>query len=202
VYLRALRPEVVTLNEVCRADVTTLAAALSTKAHVVAAFRPALDQETNAPVLCRNGQQYGIGLIARAAAGPVYGGTYPMQDPRDVEARVWLCVRSGRYVCSTHLSSTSPTIALAQCRYLLTRQLPALFGAHGSDPVVVGGDFNLESGRSPDATSCVPSGYAHADDGARQHVLAAGGWTVASVRTLDMKGTTDHPGLLVDLRAD
>jgi hypothetical protein len=63
------------------------------------------------------------------------------------------------------------------------------------DPVVLGGDLNLKSA----ARSCLPNAYRQADDGAAQHVATTGGFTIAARRTIGMDGTTDHPGLLVDL---
>jgi hypothetical protein len=65
--------------------------------------------------------------------------------------------------------------------------------------MVLGGDLNLRSGDSPDAQSCLPPGYRRADDGAVQHIVATTDFTVKSSRLISMDGTTDHPGLLVDL---
>jgi len=69
----------------------------------------------------------------------------------------------------------------------------------GAAPVVVGGDLNLGSGDSPDLRSCLPAGSALADDGGEQHVVATPEFLVDTSRTVDLRGTTDHPGLLVTL---
>jgi hypothetical protein len=64
---------------------------------------------------------------------------------------------------------------------------------------VLGGDLNLGSGADPDLRSCLPAGSALVDDGGVQHVVATPEFVVGGSRTIDMRGTTDHPGLLVTL---
>jgi endonuclease/exonuclease/phosphatase family metal-dependent hydrolase len=196
-------PDVVTLNEVCRRDVAVLAAALGGGQHVVAQFRPAVDRRTGGPFRCVNGQDYGIALLARVPAVPVqvFGGVYPAQDTNDPEERVWLCVHpsGGLYACTTHLASTSATVALAQCRYLLGTALPAMRSDAGYDPTVLGGDLNLGYRGSPDFRACLPAGDVHAGDGGVQHVIATPDVTVDTAGNIDMGGSTDHPGLLVTL---
>jgi endonuclease/exonuclease/phosphatase family metal-dependent hydrolase len=205
--IRADAPDVVTLNEVCRDDVATLRPALSAgrPGTVVSAFQAAVDRRTGHAFRCRNGAPYGIGLLARI--GPPYrayvtvAGVYPIQDTGDPEERAWLCLRVVRdfSTCTTHLASTDPVVALAQCRYLLGTSLPALGGGDRRPPTVLGGDLNLRPGRPPDIRSCVPKGYARLDDGGTQDVLASAGFAVASRRTINMNGVTDHPSLLVTL---
>lgn len=196
--IRSERPDLVTLNEICQADVATLEQAMPA-GPVVTAFRPAVDGRTSAAVHCRNGEEYGIGLLARTRLrATTYGGEYPMQDSDDVEHRVWLCIRTDRYVCTTHLDSVTPSVAYQQCSFLLRLALPHLLAEHGRESVVLAGDLNLETGHGPDPRTCIPTGYAHADDDARQHVVATD-YRIASSRTIDMRGTTDHPALLVDL---
>ena len=69
----------------------------------------------------------------------------------------------------------------------------------GAAPLVLGGDLNLGSGDSPDLKACLPAGSALVDDGGEQHVVATSEFVVESFRTIDLRGTTDHPGLLVRL---
>jgi endonuclease/exonuclease/phosphatase family metal-dependent hydrolase len=202
--IAAAAPDVVTLNEVCRPDVAVLAAAFGGGGkNVVAQFRPAIDRRTGGPFHCVNGQDYGIGLLARAPAAPVrvFSGVYPAQDTNDPEERVWLCVHpsGGLYTCTTHLASTSATVALAQCRYLLGAVLPAMRSDAGYYPAVLGGDLNLGYRGSPDLRACLPAGDAHAGDGGVQHVIATSDAAIADAGNLDMGGVTDHPGLLVTL---
>ena len=66
--IRAERPDVVTLNEVCRRDLSVLERAMSAMQHggvIASAFEAAGDRRTNRGYQCRNGQRYGIGLLAR-----------------------------------------------------------------------------------------------------------------------------------------
>ena len=206
--IRAERPDIVTLNEVCRDDVSLLEAALSDTNRggvVVSAFEAAVDRRTGGAFRCRNGQPYGVGLFARVRPPNhgyrTYGDVYPIQDTADPEQRVWLCLHAiaDFYACTTHLANTSTTVALAQCGYLLDTAIPAERTQGGQDPMVLGGDLNLRSGGSPDAQSCLPPGYGRADDGATQHIVATTDLTVRSSRSISMHGTTDHPGFLVDL---
>ena len=48
-------------------------------------------------------------------------------------------------------------------------------------------------------TQGVPSGSALVDDGRLQHVVATPEYAVESAKKIDMRRTTDHPGLLVTL---
>src|SRR6476620_9457895 len=61
--IRAQAPDLVTLNEVCRADVPVLERAMGGAAS--AAFQPARNRRTGGAVRCRNGESYGIALLSR-----------------------------------------------------------------------------------------------------------------------------------------
>jgi endonuclease/exonuclease/phosphatase family metal-dependent hydrolase len=205
--IRGKRPDVVTLNEVCRDDVGVLERAMSA-AHpgtkVASAFEAAADRPAHGPFRCLNGQQYGIGILARvpslASGHRAYRGIYPVQDPADPEERAWLCLEAADdlLACTTHTASTSARVALAQCRYLLDAAVPKITGRHGGE-VVLGADLNLLSGRPPGPQSCLPRGYHRVDDGARQDIVTSPGIVVRSRTVIDMGGTTDHPGLFVEL---
>lgn len=82
---------------------------------------------------------------------------------------------------------------------LLNTAIPALRTHDGSDPVVLGADLNLTDGQTPDARSCLAAGFIRTDDGARQHIVASDDFILTSSRSIDLHGTTDHPGLLADL---
>jgi hypothetical protein len=170
---------------------------------VASAFEPAGDPRTGRPLRCVNGQQYGIGVLARRSVknsgAPTYRGRYPIQDSSEPEQRVWLCVHAGVYACTTHASSTSPRVALAQCRYFMTVAVPQMIRRSGRGDVVLGADLNLVAGRAPGVQSCVPNGYRRVDDGSRQDVVMSDYFTPRSHSTVDMHGSTDHPGLLVEL---
>lgn len=207
--IRAVTPDLVTVNEVCRDDLTTLQQALAngTGAAVVAAvvstFQPALDRRTGGAFRCRNGQPYGIGLIVRRPPGSPASrsttGVYPTQDSGDPEERVWLCLDDTRILaCTTHLANTSLTVARTQCSYLLDTAIPAARARNTATPVVLGGDLNLRAGSS-DLRTCLPANDRSADDGGVQEVVATPEFTLTSRRSIGMQATTDHPGLLVTL---
>lgn len=203
--MRAHRPDVVTLNEICAGDVEALGAVLAwvfPGDTIVRAFEPAGDRRTGGPFACVNGEEYGIGLLARIA-GPrratvVDGGLYPDQDTNDPEERAWVCVHArGAYqACTTHLANTVPAVAFAQCRYLFGSAIPAMHTSAGYEPTVTAGDFNL-----PDrAQGCVPGdAYVRADDGSVQYVIATADHVLTATTPLDLQQATDHPGLLVSL---
>jgi endonuclease/exonuclease/phosphatase family metal-dependent hydrolase len=210
--IRAVTPDLITVNEVCRDDLTTLQQALANGAGaaidtgaasgVVSAFQPALDRRTGAAFRCRNGQPYGIGLIVRRPGSPASrsaSGVYPTQDSGDPEERVWLCMDDTRFVaCTTHLANTSLRVARAQCSYLLDTAIPAVRARNAATPVVLGGDLNLRVG-SAELRTCLPAIDRRADDGGVQEVVATPEFTVVSHRSIGMQATTDHPGLLVAL---
>jgi endonuclease/exonuclease/phosphatase (EEP) superfamily protein YafD len=183
--IRAQSPDVVTLNEVCRSDVDVLGAGFG-----ASAFRPALDRRTGAAFRCRNGEPYGIAVLTRRPMIGSEGGAYPRQNPADPEERVWLCVEtSGLAACTTHLDATNAAVARAQCDHLVDTVLPAR-----PAPAVLGGDFNLRS----EARRCLAAG-GRADDGGVQNVVVSAPFAITGVRRIDMRATTDHPGLLVTL---
>lgn len=201
------RPDMVSLNEVCREDVEVLKRTMSATfqgADVASAFKSADDRRTQSPYRCENGQQFGDGVVAvvpSAAYGSrIHSGVYPVQDLNDPEERVWVCIDLAPQFagCTTHTASTSTTVALAQCRYLLNSAVPTM--RHGDDvPIILGADLNLAAGGSPGPQSCLPRGYGRTDDGALQVVVVSPGDAVRSHSTIDMRGTTDHPGLLAEV---
>ena len=207
--IRAEPPDLVTLNEACQDDVTDLERALADAVPdgtVVSAFQPARDGRTGEPYRCRNGRQYGIGLISRWPSVPgttPNGGIYPAQDQEDPEERAWLCLDAAAdppvAICTTHLAYTKREVAGAQCRYLFDTVIAQIRARAGAAPVVLGGDLNLGNGDNPDLKACLPSNSALVDDGGQQHVIATPEYAVDDYKTIDLRGTTDHPGLLVAL---
>ena len=131
------------------------------------------------------------------------GGIYPAQDRDDPEERAWLCLDAAAAppvaVCTTHLAYTKREVAGAQCRYLFDTVIAQIRARAGAAPVVLGGDLNLGNGDSPDLKACLPSNSALVDDGGQQHVIATPEYVVDDYKTIDLRGTTDHPGLLVAL---
>jgi endonuclease/exonuclease/phosphatase family metal-dependent hydrolase len=204
----AERPDIVTLNEICSDDVSMLARTLKRAepgGRLISEFKAVAQPRAGRHVVrCRNGEAFGVGLLVHAGAPydgyTVAGGTYPRQDAADTEKRVWLCVHAiGHfYACTTHLASTSVTVALSQCRYLMDTAIPALRIHDRTDPVVLGADLNLRDSQRPNAQSCMPHGFVRTDDGGRQDVVASPPHAVSG-RSINMFGTTDHPGLLVEV---
>jgi endonuclease/exonuclease/phosphatase family metal-dependent hydrolase len=197
----AARPDLVTVNEVCRRDVTVaLAGAMAARwpeDDIVYLFAPALDA-TGAPYRCQNGDQYGNGLLARVAAGSrrvvdTRYGVFTAQAP-EREQRTFGCVdlASRLAVCVTHLTSVSQRVAATQCGVLVRGVIPALRRVWARAPVIVAGDLNLLGGTG----ACVPPAYSEAGDGGVQHVIGSPPIRFASVATLPMH-RTDHPALLV-----
>jgi len=189
--ISSTRPQVLSVNEACSGDVPRLRAAMgAAQAVFVAAQRP-----NGAPVTCVNGEQYGnIVLVAdELAGGPGVTGRYAAQDD-STEMRVWACLPAGGLsACTTHLSARSGTTALAQCRELMARA----DGYAATGPVVVAGDMNLRHGGSPNVQDCNRAGFYRKGDGSVQHVFATTSLAFVSGQTIDMGGTTDHPGWLV-----
>ena len=207
--IRAETPDLVTLNEACQDDVTDLERALADAvpdSTVVSAFQPARDGRTGEPYRCRNGRQYGIGLLSRWPSVPgsiPNGGIYPAQDQEDPEERAWVCLDAAAdppvAVCTTHLAYTKREVAGAQCRYLFDAVIAQIRARDGATPVVLGGDLNLGSGDDPDLKACLPPNSALVDDGGQQHIIATPEYVVDDHETIDLRDTTDHPGLLVTL---
>ncbi len=202
------RPGMVSLNEVCREDVGVLKEAMSATlpaAAVASAFTPAKDRQTQAPVRCQDGQEFGDGVLVVVSPPAVgshsYNSVYPVQDPNDSEERIWVCVDlATRFsACTTHTSSANTTIALNQCRYLLNSVVPQLSRRNGVGPIILGADLNLAARGSPSPQSCLPSGYQRTDDHGLQDVVVSPGIGIRSHSVIDMQGATDHPGLLVDV---
>jgi endonuclease/exonuclease/phosphatase family metal-dependent hydrolase len=207
--IRAEEPDLVTLNEICEDDVAIIERALAGGAGT-SAFQAARDARTGGPYRCRNGRPYGIGVVSRWPAVPgstPARGIHPTQDREDPEERPWLCldVAATRTAapavaaCTTHLAYTDRGVAVAQCRYMVGTVVAGVHGRGGTTPVVLGGDLNLGRTDSPDLRSCLPPASRSVDDGGQQHVVATPEFAVAGSRTVELRGTTDHPALLVDL---
>ena len=201
--IAAEAPDLVTLNEICRGDVSALRRVFETvhtERTVVSAFQAAGDRPSGADTRCRNGQPYGLGLLAHVETPDtphsVYSGIHPTQDLADPEERAWLCVDVALLACTTHLSATGHRVALSQCGHLLDTILPTISGRTGSGPAVLGGDLNLRADGDPDVRSCTPPGHSRVDDGARQHIVAVTGIALCCRSSVTMHGATDHPGLL------
>jgi hypothetical protein len=207
--IRNAAPDVVTLNEICSGDIAPLQAALAAAypgGTIVSGFKAAGDRRTNAPYKCKNGQDYGIGIIAHIpgtyAGHQVHSGLYASQDTGSAEQRAWLCIAATGtyYACTTHLTSTSGSIAMNQCKDLMNNILPSIRSAGGAAPAVVGGDLNLKFKGSPNAQDCVPGGTYRKGDGDVQHIMATTDLAFSSSRKINLNNT-DHDGWFVAMTA-
>ncbi|GAA5133440.1 endonuclease/exonuclease/phosphatase family protein [Pseudonocardia adelaidensis] len=202
--IRSETPDLVTLNEVCEGDVSALEGVLAGAvpgAEVASAFQAARDRDTGDAYRCRNGQPFGNGIVSRwpsVPGSPAGSGIYPVQDPEDPEERAWVCMEVAATpavgVCTTHLAYTDRDVTMGQCRYLFGTVVAGMRA-----PLVLGGDLNLGSDDGADLRSCLPSDSVSADDGDVQVVAATPEFVVADSRTIDLRGASDHPGLLVTL---
>jgi hypothetical protein len=187
--ITSTRPQVLSVNEACSGDVGRLQTAMGTSQAVFVAAQ----RRDGTAVTCTNGQQYGniLIVVAALAGGPATTGRYTAQDSGN-EMRVWACLPAGGVsACTTHLSASSGSVALAQCKELLGRAV----GLPG--PTVVAGDMNLKYQGSPNVQDCNPAGFYRKGDGDVQHVFASTSLAFVSGTKLSMSGTTDHPGWLV-----
>ncbi|GAA3817263.1 hypothetical protein GCM10022226_42440 [Sphaerisporangium flaviroseum] len=215
--IRAQWPDLVTLNEICEADVMETLFATMREIWpgdwVYSGFMPAYDRGRNAPYLCANGDEYGIGILGHVPAplyeevrvfGDVYPDSHegsPTQDTGSSEKRAWLCAYAvgNSYGCTTHLASSSGSIAANQCRYLMSGIVPGLWSSQGATkPSVMGGDLNLRFRGWPDAQACVPPGWFRKGDGDVQHVMATNDFAFDFTRKIDLR-RTDHDAWLVAL---
>jgi endonuclease/exonuclease/phosphatase family metal-dependent hydrolase len=197
--INSVDPTVVTVNEICERDLTTLASALGGIANAL--FEPVWNTRTSSVVRCANGDASGDAVLVSSdhPVQAVTSGRYSSES-NPAQARVYACVHAGPpgatfYACVTHLALNSAT-ALSQCRQLLGTIVPGFKAKVGVDaPAVVAGDFNL---RDP-AQGCLPSrAFSRTSDGAVQNVVAEEPLAPESSEVLPMRHT-DHPALVVRL---
>ncbi|MDG4765088.1 hypothetical protein O7632_13425 [Solwaraspora sp. WMMD406] len=208
IYL--LMPDLVTVNEVCLGDVTNdLTPAMAgawAGDWAFYVFMPAVTA-AGTPVTCTNGDEYGVAVIGHMPDSLYYGfdafgGHYGNQDSGN-EKRAFACLYAidHYYACTTHLTSDSEPIALAQCSELLTGVIPAIRAYEGVyRPTVLGGDLNLEYDTSDpeNVQNCVPSGYTRKGDGNVQHIMATNDTPFYDTDTYLMF-YTDHQAFLAKL---
>ncbi|MEU0884357.1 hypothetical protein ABZ345_37685 [Lentzea sp. NPDC005914] len=207
----ALRPNLVTLNEICADDLPEYLMPSLAEAWpedwVYYVFMPAIARDSGQPIKCSNQQDYGSAVLGRVPAAGYrgvngWGGRYTTQDSSN-EQRTFACAYAiGDHLgCATHLSAKSEPVALAQCRALLFDAVPHIRSVEGvSGKTVVGGDFNLQYDTSDpeNVQNCVPSGHVRKGDGDVQHVVFSN--DIAFVSTTKYGLTyTDHDGFLVRL---
>jgi hypothetical protein len=203
-------PNVVTVNEICSNDVAELQNYLGEawpKDYTYSVFMPAIDKRTSGAYKCKNGFLYGSAVLGRVAASKwkgieAFGGKYTSQDTSN-EQRIFACAAAtgDHFACTTHLSSSSEPLALAQCKALLFEAVPYFKSTSGSSgKTVVGGDFNLEydTNDAENVQKCVPNGWTRKGDGSVQHVVYTNDLKFASSKKYGLSHT-DHDGWLVKM---
>jgi endonuclease/exonuclease/phosphatase family metal-dependent hydrolase len=196
------RPELVTLQEICRDDLYgrdgwgRLAQAMADLyggGHLSVDFVPAVNRDTDDWYRCANGEPFGLAVLHHYNGAERHSGRYRSQDPSN-ELRVWTCttVIKGRLTgCTTHLS-TNPDVAMRQCRELMS----VLASRWVMPEVIVAGDFNLRSepGRPHDVRQCASATYDRTSDDALQQVFFTHNveWTRGAQENVPW---TDHPVL-------
>jgi hypothetical protein len=204
-------PNTVTINEICSNDVAKLQGYLGESwpnDYTYSVFMPAIDKSTAGAYKCKNGFLYGSAVLGRVESSKwkgvnAYGGKYTSQDTTN-EQRIFACASAtgDHFACTTHLSSSSEPLALAQCKALVFDAVPYLKSTSGwSGKTVVGGDFNLEydTGDAENVQKCVPSGWTRKGDGDVQHVVYTGGLVFVGSKKVGLR-YTDHDGWVVEMR--
>ncbi|HEY0640714.1 MAG TPA: endonuclease/exonuclease/phosphatase family protein [Pseudonocardiaceae bacterium] len=205
----AQRPDVVTVNEVCRSDIATVLAPALAQSWpgdpTFWTFSPAWNAAQNGPYQCTGGRgDYGNAVLGHVRAADwqgvtTSGGRYRNQAAGNNELRSWACAHAvgNYYACTTHLAASSGTTALAQCRELLNEIVPAQWAAGGRRPTAIGGDFNLRYGGSPNVQTCVPTGWYRKGDGSVQHWFMTADLRFVSTRSIGLR-YTDHPAWIIN----
>jgi hypothetical protein len=209
--IRTLRPNVVTLNEICSNDLPSYLVPSLRQAWpddwVYYVFVPAINKNLGVGYRCRNGYEFGNAVLGRVPAAryrgvDAWGGRYLDQD-RSAEQRTFACAYAvgDHLACATHLTSHGDPIAMAQCRALLFGAVPHIRSVERfSGRTVVGGDLNLNySPIDPEnVQTCVPGGTVRKGDGGVQHVFFSDDVTFAASGTYALS-YTDHNAFLVKL---
>lgn len=201
------KPHVITLNEICRKDVKTIANATGYAvgdSNFVSVLERRNDGSTT-NFKCENrtgyeNEDFGIGFFVRdhGELTNAMSRAYTAQDMSSKEVRIMTCAAYQRLnVCTTHLVARAEKIASEQCKEL--REYAADNARR--QPTVVAGDFNLKYDEKSDnnVQKCVPGGFFRKGDGDVQHVMASGHFEFVSRRIVKLEHT-DHGGLAVTIR--
>lgn len=189
--IAARRPSAVTVNEMCRSDLAVI--------EKRSGYADLGTFTQSGSRRCRNGSPFGNTLLfpPRTDVTGYEVTTYTAQNG-DSERRTLACARAeGVTTCVTHLLDGQEERP-RRIRADQARQMREVLGRHAArGPTVLGGDWNLVVGGTPDARDFVPAGMVRTGDGDVQHVLATSAhfrFERANVMEFDW---TDHPGLHV-----
>jgi hypothetical protein len=183
--INARTPSVVTVNEMCASDLEPI--------RIRTGYAGVFTQSGSQT--CTDGTAYGNAILfpAGTSVGTPERLTYQSQSSR-TELRTLTCVPAAEVTaCVTHLSP-NPVKADQGA------EMRDAVGPHaGRGATVLGGDWNMTYGGTPNAQDYVPAGMFREDDGAVQHVIASSahfGFERTQVIELDW---TDHPAMQVYL---
>lgn len=206
--IAARQPSVVTMNEMCKSDITKImgATGYSDFGTFTRSGNQSCERESGSDPA--DGSDYGNALLfpPGTEVSEQRRFTYAAQnytaDVRTAERRTLACaLADGVTACVTHLHSDSKNLSMMENRTIRIQQADEmrrfLDGVARRGPTVLGGDWNLTRGGNPDAQDFVPAGMFRKGDGNRQHVLASGAhFRFDRVRVMEL-GWTDHPGFQV-----
>ncbi|MGH3939078.1 MAG: endonuclease/exonuclease/phosphatase family protein [Pseudonocardiaceae bacterium] len=183
--IKARTPSVVTMNEMCAADLEPI----REKTGYTGVFTQSGSQT------CANGSAYGNALLfpAGSTITTPYRLTYNSQNSH-TEHRTLTCAQAnGVTACVTHLSNLSAKTDQAA----KMKEVVGDYARQG--PTVLGGDWNMKYNGNPNAQDYVPAGMFRKGDGGVQHVMASNGhFGFTETRTMQLDWT-DHPALQVYL---
>jgi hypothetical protein len=191
--IRAVRPDVVTVNEACRRDVSRI----GRRTGYDVSFVRVLYRGARLPCVRPGGRGlFGDAVLTRAAATRV--ASRPFAAQAGFEERRWTCVRARLELCTAHLATRHSSRAAAandaQCAELaalLTRRA-------ASRAVAFGGDVNRR-------VACAPAGFWSRTDGSAdqspgvQHVYGSDELRSPAGEVLPARHT-DHDVLVVRAR--
>ncbi len=155
--IQEVRPDAVTVNEVCRRDATRIAR--STGYHV--RFARVIYAGAPFPCLDPGGRGlFGHALLTTARIAAAESEAFAAQA--DLEVRRWLCATTADLdVCTAHLE-TPHTSAAAAARDAQCAELAAVLEARRSPALVFGGDLNRRDACAP------PGAWIRTDSDGRQ----------------------------------
>ncbi len=202
-----VKPDVVTLNEICEDDIASELFPAMREAwpddFVFWVFAPAASRGSGGPITCTDGQRYGVGIFGHVPAaswtGFEFAGSRLTNQSADNEMRAWACAYAADnyYACATHLENDNGDVAMLQCQEVMNPIVPQFWGEHGGAlPTIVGGDLNLRFNGNPDVQDCVPPAWYRKGDGDVQHIMATDDLTFESSELIPMQ-FTDHDAWLV-----
>lgn len=208
--IKKLKPQVLTLNEMCRNDLDTLFAemrAANPDSGATWSFSP-ITRADGGHINCVTGGSYGSAVVATIAGMTSYNAwTYTFaKQARGDERRLANCsvIRgrqgAGYFTCAVQFARKDAEVAGAQCRQLTETIMDELAGKTDY-PIMSGGTFNLGKAGVADCLEPVAEYYDSASGDDVQWLVSSEGLTLGDVQTFEVKGT-DTPATLFGIAFD